>query len=106
MPNHASSLSQPAQDTPQPNIVQDIEAWNSCFSQPANLDDLILNSQLNPTQGGNQNMFQKLVRRMTRFFVSTDFDQTIKRLSHIFDHLSYTWKLNDGGTVNRTERQY
>jgi len=93
--------SQPAQDTPQTNIVRDIEAWNSCFSQPANLDDLLLNSQMNPmTQSSTQNVFQKLVRRMTRFFISTDFDQTIKRLSHIFDTLGYTWKINDCGMIS------
>lgn len=55
---------------------------------------------MNPTQSGNQNVFQKLVRRMTRFFVSTDFDQTIKRLSQILDHLGYTWKINDCGMVS------
>lgn len=93
--------SQPAQESHPTNIVHDIEARNSCFSQPANLDDLLLNSQMNPTQGTNQNIFQKLVRRMTRFFVSTDFDQTVKRLSHIFDHLGYTWKINDCGMVSK-----
>ncbi|KAJ6647030.1 Serine/threonine-protein kinase grp, partial [Pseudolycoriella hygida] len=93
--------SQPAQDTLQRNVVRDIEAWNSCFSQPANLDDLLLNSQMNPvTQSSTQNVFQKLVRRMTRFFISTDFDQTIKRLSHIFDSLGYTWKINDCGMIS------
>lgn len=92
--------SQPAQDLAQSNI-QDLEVRNNfCFSQPAMLDDLLLNSQFNPTQGSNQNMFQKLVRRMTRFFVSINFDQTVKRLSSIFDNLAYTWKISDCGMVS------
>jgi len=93
--------SQPAQESPRPNDILDIEARNNfCFSQPAMIEDLLLNSQLNPTQSSNQNIFQKLVRRMTRFFVSIDFDQTVKRLSQIFLHLSYTWKINDCGMIS------
>ncbi|KAG4073652.1 hypothetical protein HA402_000876 [Bradysia odoriphaga] len=102
--NYASShvqQSQPAHsDSRRTDVVQDIEARYSCFSQPANLDDLLLNSQMNPTQGTNQNIFQQLVRRMTRFFVSTDIDTSIKRLSHIFDHLGFTWKINDCGMMS------
>lgn len=72
-----------------------------CFSQPAMLDDLILCTQLNSTQSSaSQNLFQKLVRRMTRFFVSTNFDDSIKRLTATIEKLSYTWRLHDGGMVS------
>lgn len=70
-----------------------------CFSQPTALDNLILCTQLNPTQSASQNVFQKLVRRMTRFFVSTNFDETIKRLSSAFEMMRYTWKTCDTGVV-------
>lgn len=69
------------------------------FSQPTALENLILCTQLNPTQSASQNVFQKLVRRMTRFFVSTNFDETIKRLSSTFEMMRYTWKTCDTGVV-------
>lgn len=79
------------------NIEHMIEARNGfCFSQPALLDNLILCTQLNNTQGAtSQNVFQKLVRRMTRFFVSCKCDETVKRLSAALEKLGYTWKMND-----------
>ncbi|KAG5675168.1 hypothetical protein PVAND_005093 [Polypedilum vanderplanki] len=79
-----------------------VEARNDyCFSQPAMLDDLLLCSQLNGTQGSNvsTNPFQRLVKRMTRFFVSTKCDETIKRLTSVVDRLGWTWKINDNSTV-------
>lgn len=79
-----------------------VEARNDyCFSQPTMLDDLLLCTQQNATQGStvNSNPFQRLVKRMTRFFVSTKCDETIKRLTTVLDRLGYTWKLNDDSTV-------
>lgn len=89
-------------DSEQRQRIDDIvEARNGfSFSQPAQLDMLVLGTQFNPTQGGpSQNVFQRLVRRMTRFFVSTKCDETIKRLSRTAEQLGYTWKLNDDGVV-------
>lgn len=77
-----------------------------CFSQPAMLDDLILCTQLNSTQSASQNLFQKLVRRMTRFFVSTNFDDSIRRLTGTIEKLSYTWRLHDGGMVSQSENMW
>lgn len=79
-----------------------VEARNDyCFSQPTMLDDLLLCTQQNATQGSsaNTNPFQRLVKRMTRFFVSTKCDETIKRLTSVLDKLGFTWKLNDDSTV-------
>lgn len=79
-----------------------LEANNAyAFSQPTMLDDLLLCTQQNATQGSNVNTnpFQRLVKRMTRFFVSTKFDDTIQRLTTVLDRLGYTWKLNDDSTV-------
>lgn len=73
-----------------------------CFSQPTLLDDMLLCTQLNATQNSstqNQNPFQRLVKRMTRFFVDTKCQQTIKRLTTAAEKLGYTWKVNDGDSV-------
>lgn len=95
------------------------------FSQPAYLDDMLLNSQLHATQPSTQpsnqvlicavlsvrtfyfckwvatntvcsllqNTFQKLVRRMTRFFVCTSYEETVEQVCKLLDRLSYTWKI-------------
>lgn len=79
-----------------------VEARNDyCFSQPTMLDDLLICTQLNATQGSNvnSNPFQRLVRRMTRFFVSTKCDETIKRLTSVIDKFGWSWKLNDDSSV-------
>lgn len=82
------------------DILQNNEArYGFCFSQPAMMDDLILCTQLNPTQSASQNQFQKLVRRMTRFFVSLGFDDSIKRLSVAIEKLGYTCRISDNGMV-------
>nr|AAC13566.1 Ser/Thr kinase [Drosophila melanogaster] len=70
------------------------------FSQPALLDDLLLATQMNQTQNASQNYFQRLVRRMTRFFVTTRWDDTIKRLVGTIERLGgYTCKFGDDGVV-------
>lgn len=79
-----------------------LEANNAySFSQPTMLDDLLLCTQQNATQGSNinGNPFQRLVKRMTRFFVSTKCDETIKLLTTVLDRLGFTWKINDDSTV-------
>lgn len=77
------------------------EARNGfCFSQPAMLDDLILCTQLNSTQSASQNLFQKLVRRMTRFFVSSSFEESIRRVSAAVAKLAYTCRVSDEGVVS------
>lgn len=71
-----------------------------CFSQPALLDDLLLATQMNQTQSASQNYFQRLVRRMTRFFVTTRWDDTIKLLVSTIERLGgYTCKVGEDGVV-------
>ena len=50
------------------------------FTQPAQLSDLFCGSQDGGTQGqtNSQSQFQRLVKRMTRFWVSTDMSETQK----------------------------
>lgn len=78
-----------------------VEAYRNgwSFSQPAALDNMILCTQLNPTQGASQNVFQRLVRRMTRFFVTAKYEEAVKRLTQAADKLGYTCKVNDQGMV-------
>lgn len=78
-----------------------------CFSQPTLMDDLLLCTQLNQTQNCSQNPFQRLVKRMTRFFVHTTSDETIKRITDIISEMGYTWKSTDNTliTVSTVDRR-
>lgn len=85
-----------------PQVPANLEARNDfCFSQPADLSDLLICSQFNATQSTqvSSNPFQRLVKRMTRFFVTTKCDETIKRLTMVLDKFGWKWKLNDDSTV-------
>lgn len=73
--------------------------FSFCFSQPALLDDLLICTQMNQTQSASQNVFHRLVRRMTRFFVTTRWDDTIKRLAAAIERLGFACKVGDGGVV-------
>lgn len=77
------------------------------FSQPAMLDNMILCTQLNNTQGAaSQNVFQRLVRRMTRFFVTSKYEEAVRRLTQAADKLGYTSKVNNGVvTVSTMDRR-
>lgn len=46
-----------------------------------------------------QNTFQRLVRRMTRFFVKTELETTIRRLVNCLKNENYTYRINNFGTV-------
>ena len=70
-----------------------------CFSQPAMLDDLLLCTQMNQTQSASQNVFQRLVRRMTRFFVTLRQEDTIKRLMDTIEKLGYTCKITEDNLI-------
>ncbi|EDX05243.1 GD24071 [Drosophila simulans] len=51
-------------------------------------------------QNASQNYFQRLKRRMTRLFVTTRWDDTIKRLMGTIERLGgYTCKFGDDGVV-------
>lgn len=71
-----------------------------CFSQPTLMDNLLLCTQLNPTQGQSQNLFHRLVKRMTRFYVTTKCDETVKRLIAAVVELNYVYKCADSSIVS------
>lgn len=73
-----------------------------CFSQPTLMDDLLLCTQLNPTQGQSQNVFHRLVKRMTRFYVTTKCDETVRRLIASIVELKYVYKSADPSMVCST----
>jgi len=80
----------------------------TCLSQPACLDDMLLNSQLTgaATTQANQNPIQRLVKRMTRFFVTCSCEQTASRLTELFTTLNYSFKPNDKDfTISTTDRR-
>nr|CAD7445151.1 unnamed protein product [Timema bartmani] len=77
-----------------------------CFSQPAQLDNLLLSSQLNCTQQtttqSSQNSFQKLVKRMTRFFVRSSCDEIVKLLCSVLEKNGCSWKLHTANVLTIT----
>ncbi|XP_071569597.1 serine/threonine-protein kinase grp isoform X1 [Temnothorax nylanderi] len=70
------------------------------FSQPAHVEDLLLGTQLQAfTQPSQQNSFQRLVRRMTRFFVKIECEETVRRLIRYCEKEKYAYRVNESGVV-------
>ncbi|KAK1122622.1 hypothetical protein K0M31_009065 [Melipona bicolor] len=72
------------------------------FSQPAHIEDLLLCTQVQTkpfTQASQQTTFQRLVRRMTRFFVKTELKLTMERLLNCLKNENYTCRINNVGTI-------
>jgi len=68
------------------------------FTQPAQLSDLFCGSQSGTqTQGGSQTQFQRLVKRMTRFWVNTPMADTVKFLTGILGKMNYNYKAKSRG---------
>ncbi|XP_031618983.1 serine/threonine-protein kinase grp [Contarinia nasturtii] len=89
------NLSQPVPQTVElKNVAGDDQRNDFCFSQPTLMEDLILCTQMNPTQN-TQNPFHRLVKRMTRFSVTTTTDDTVKRIIDTVSTMGYTWKKTD-----------
>uniref|UniRef100_A0A8C7Y8D9 non-specific serine/threonine protein kinase n=1 Tax=Oryzias sinensis TaxID=183150 RepID=A0A8C7Y8D9_9TELE len=63
------------------------------FSQPTKPEHMLLGSQLLATPGASQSPWQKLVRRMTRFFTTVDADATLSALKDTCDALALGFKL-------------
>lgn len=93
------NLSQPAPQIIKDSKTTEMEHRNDfCFSQPTLMEDLILCTQMNPTQS-TQNPFHRLVKRMTRFVVTIPSDDTIKRLTDTITQLGYGWKSTDNNSI-------
>jgi serine/threonine-protein kinase Chk1 len=71
------------------------------FSQPAQPENMFLSTQMPSTPIGNsQSIYQKLVRRMTRFFTNTDAKTTLHKLKCVFDKHNYAYKKCAAGQVS------
>lgn len=99
-----SSLSQPELPRIQNNAIEiNLEEQPGfSFSQPAHIEDLLVCTQVQNkqlTQASQQNTYQRLVRRMTRFFVKTPLEITVKRLINCMNSENYTCRINDCRTI-------
>nr|XP_060643497.1 serine/threonine-protein kinase Chk1 isoform X2 [Anolis sagrei ordinatus] len=77
------------------------------FSQPACPEHMLLNSQLLGTPGSSQNPWQRLVKRMTRFFLKLDAEQSYEILKEVCDKMGYIWKkgCTNQVTISTTDRR-
>uniref|UniRef100_A0A8C9YF30 Serine/threonine-protein kinase CHK1 n=1 Tax=Sander lucioperca TaxID=283035 RepID=A0A8C9YF30_SANLU len=63
------------------------------FSQPTKPEHMLLGSQLLGTPGASQSPWQRLVRRMTRFFTTVNADVSLSALKDACEGLSLGFKL-------------
>lgn len=102
----SSSQPDPLHSGEEPNLemasATEVLAHGISFSQPAHLEDMLLSTQTLGTQGSSQTPLQKLVKRMTRFFVTTNAQQTVEELKSLFERLGYVWKTNSPGQITVT----
>ena len=69
------------------------------FSQPAHIDDMLLNSQVNTQTTSGSSMsspLQRLVKRMTRLVAKVSCEEAIKHLGQHLTKLGYVWKIHAG----------
>lgn len=72
------------------------------FSQPAHIDDMLLNSQLNTQTGSGSSVsspLQRLVKRMTRLVAKVSCEEALKHLGQHLTKLGYAWKIHTPGVV-------
>uniref|UniRef100_A0A4W4E8K8 Serine/threonine-protein kinase CHK1 n=1 Tax=Electrophorus electricus TaxID=8005 RepID=A0A4W4E8K8_ELEEL len=77
------------------------------FSQPACPDHMLLGSQLLATPGASQNPWQRLVRRLTRFFTTLKVEPSYAALRDTCIALGYQWKQSctSQATVSTMDRR-
>jgi len=93
-PSSAISSSQP--ERPSENSMSPLadEGHTFSFSQPTHIEDMFLNSQLQNTPGTSQTPWQKLVKRMTRFFSINTKQETVTELLRVLEGEGYQTKKN------------
>ncbi|XP_056302994.1 serine/threonine-protein kinase Chk1 isoform X1 [Danio aesculapii] len=77
------------------------------FSQPTCPDHMLLGTQLLGTPGASQSPWQRLVRRMTRFFTTENAETSCIALRDTCIALGHTWKqsCNNQATVSTMDRR-
>ncbi|KAI0216718.1 Serine/threonine-protein kinase Chk1 [Lamellibrachia satsuma] len=103
------SMSQPDRSSLQ-RLVEDDEGATvvhsavdgASFSQPVQPHHMLLGSQLNCTPGSSLTPMQRLVRRMTRFLVKTNAEDTMTQLIEVFEKAGYGLKKSSPGQLTIT----
>ncbi|XP_057216646.1 serine/threonine-protein kinase Chk1 isoform X2 [Triplophysa rosa] len=80
---------QPLWEEKEVSVYSDVSV---SFSQPACPDHMLLGSQLLGTPGASQNPWQRLVRRMTRFFTTVNAETSSIALRDACIAMGHTWK--------------
>ncbi|KAM6238367.1 serine/threonine-protein kinase Chk1 [Porphyrio hochstetteri] len=77
------------------------------FSQPTCPEHMLVNSQLLGTPGSSQNPWQRLVKRMTRFFTKLDADGSYCALREACEGLAYGWRKSctNQVTISTTDKR-
>ncbi|CAG2181278.1 unnamed protein product [Oppiella nova] len=65
---------------------------------------MFLSTQMQTPFGSSQNIYQRLVRRMTRFFTNTDSKTTERRLKRVFEKRNYNYKTSTTGQLTVTTK--
>ncbi|RZB39965.1 Pkinase and/or Kinase-like domain containing protein [Asbolus verrucosus] len=97
-------LSQPSlavRPTSVDQLVTDLKKREPiCFSQPTHNDDMILSSQIQFTETPiTKDTFHNLVKRLTRFYVTTNYEKTLEVLYSVLDTFHYNWQTDASGAV-------
>ncbi|XP_073441051.1 serine/threonine-protein kinase Chk1 isoform X2 [Dendrobates tinctorius] len=82
----------PAWDSSTSHIDKLVQGKGFSFSQPACPENMLLSSQLLGTPGSSQNPWQRLVKRMTRFFTKVDAETSYSSLKETCEKMGYVWK--------------
>ncbi|XP_030638021.1 serine/threonine-protein kinase Chk1 [Chanos chanos] len=94
---------------PEPQALWEMKGDDALvsFSQPACPDHMLLGSQLLGTPGASQNPWQRLVRRMTRFFTTLGVEASCTALRNTCIAMGHTWKQSctNQATVSTMDRR-
>ncbi|XP_013782750.1 serine/threonine-protein kinase Chk1-like isoform X2 [Limulus polyphemus] len=97
------SIDDSAQTGDNETSIMNKVSYGISFSQPAHPEHMLLSSQIQTTPGSSLTPMQRLVKRMTRFFVKTNSEATLKELWAVFEKLGYSWKRNSGQITITTQ---
>ncbi|KAM9299276.1 serine/threonine-protein kinase Chk1 [Gastrophryne carolinensis] len=97
----------PSWDSSSSVIDSLVQGKGMSFSQPACPENMLLSSQLMGTPGASQNPWQRLVKRMTRFFTNVNAESSYCNLKETCEKMGYVWKKSCANqvTVSTTDRR-
>lgn len=72
---------------------------HTCLSQPVAVDNMLLGSQWASTPAASQNIWQRLVKRMTRFWSCKDIECTIAELIDVSKSFGHSVKQHSPGIL-------